>query len=605
MKTYSSSKSHSSPVNQKTTKQQVDFNDNRPEISVVRQLQVIASEAYIKNSSDSEKSNWQPPKFDSYEDQTPGSNSGVVQRAWKSADSDGLVEWDTLLGGLQWFFNLETQEMYFECDDPSIVAEPEVLEYEGEGSARNYSKWILLWMDLDILSSNEAGLRLVVPALTEDNEEYSEDDQMGLMDFVSNLEGTQGVQYLLNEFNKDPEVPKYLKGEKYGQPIHEIVGRDIGKAKARKLDGDRVTGLLKINAAISDGGMSNVLVLGASKDFAFPFVITKGKAGCYHMVSGELGNAEAIRKTVSTYNPQNPVTSIKIKLIAEGIQQFDLGLEDKTSFTVVSYDMLYDDFFKLKKENGEALGIPGSFDLTIDQMSWVSNLNHEDNSWEDYTESLAQGGYSVSDFTYGGNFSWVLALLGLEKIELVFEKDEHYGYDKANVYKKRERDGEANEFLDKVAIKYHRKTSSVFNQCAKFGIDLDTDAGFVSLASQYGESGQFLMDETESLIDQLQSFDEETFGLLISQLEAKCKIISDNLVVDESESDEDPPDSKITLTGMVVVNSFEEISMDNIKTLQPSETVYKKHYPKGNYKLTFVDAHEQWHQRKFTFDLVE
>lgn len=368
----------------------------------------------------------------------------VIQGAWiKSQENEGRQYWDDTSMGIQWWFCENSAEMYFEIIDEDVLTSfPELKELAGEEHARPYKAWLQAWCKNDWINEGQLMVRLAIEEqLTESltrseimksgevdrhqvGSDYSAEDKMALASYLDSLSVHEAMQYLSTEFS-DYEIPKHLKqlGKKAGFSIRKAIARQISPA--------RLKGMGRISQLIAKGveSLQQVLCVGASKDFAFPYVFTGGRAACYHMVAGEIGNAEALRKTIMMYSPdvipeitvEQQNDYIKIFSVVAGIQKFQ----------VISYEMSYGDFFEL--QNDSELGIPKKFDLIMDQMSWLDGSSDMAN----YINSLAKGGILISDGKLSNESDEFMAgLLGLEKIfqGRDFESEEEYGYRPANVY---------------------------------------------------------------------------------------------------------------------------------------------------------------------------
>jgi hypothetical protein len=402
-------------------------------------------------------------------DNTPNkglSRPAVMQLKWNDTTIADVFRWHALIGGLQWFYDAVTSMMYFTVQEP--LEEEQLQSFAGIGHARSYDNWVLLWNQLGILNPTEASHSLVVPGLTEHAGNYTPDETQELINYTNRQPGTGGINYLLNEFARPPEIPSYLNKPE----VSGTIGRDVSKSEARKLEPVRRNALLKISSVIPSSSRKEVLMVGGSKDFVFPFMVTGGQAERYHMLSGELGNAEAIRKTIAYHTPDNPAVSITTTTVAEGIKRFVLILHNGTTFEVISYDMLYGDFFHLQETQGLQLGIPSHFDLTMDQMSWISM---DSPSMEKYTDAAKEGGYIASDMELGGNVAWILNLLGIKHIPVDWGADEFLGYSKANIYQKI-------RHTSAPILRFHTAISPVLTFAKNRGFNLNTDEGLVKLA---------------------------------------------------------------------------------------------------------------------------
>lgn len=195
----------------------------------------------------------------------------------------------------------------------------------------------------------------------------------------------------------------------------------------------------------------------------------------------------------------------------------------------------------MKKERGAALGIPQQFDVTIDQMSWLTDLPKEDHSWEEYSQSLKAGGFLIPDPIYGGDFTWVLELLGLEKHLVEWEADEHYGYSPASIYKK----GDVKGLIYEAVLQFHKLNHSILSHVRRMAIDLDTVRGLQILAKEYPDFAEKLIEDLEIMINKLENtseeFEQESAPTkILEALKQKSEHLKTALPKDSEESKVDP-----------------------------------------------------------------
>jgi len=76
-----------------------------------------------------------------------GSQAPVVQAKWKPFDDDVMV-WDRPLGGLRWFFNTETQLMWFEVVTSTDDGDLQRLINRLKQEDHTYAQWIQIWAEL-------------------------------------------------------------------------------------------------------------------------------------------------------------------------------------------------------------------------------------------------------------------------------------------------------------------------------------------------------------------------------------------------------------------------------------------------------------------------
>ena len=447
----------------------------------------------------------------------------VIQPKWDPSENEGILRWDKVMDGLQWFYNMENNTMFFEVQEEDKIPDPRMKNMTGPAFQKGYDNWVLLFNQMEILDANQTTYGLLVPVLTAKKGDYTADETLELIDFINRQPGSEGINYLLKEFAADPKISSYLSKP----ATADIIGRAVSKSEARKLEGKRLGVFRKIyNRLPPPDGRQEVLMLGGSKDFVFPFLITGGRAQRYHMVSGEIGNAEAIRKTIALYSPANPTVGINTTEIADGVRSFMVALKDDTVFQVVSYDMLYEDFFELQKNEGRDLNIPDRFDVVTDQMSWVPQA--ADPAFRKYTASQKVGGSIVSDIAIGGNFKWVLDLLGLEQQATDWDKDEYWGYGQANIYR---RTGEA----DENAGRFHSNVYTVLTHAKNISLDLDTDEGLAGLAENYQDQAERLISELDKLISAFEKDPLMAKNPVIKGLRIKRTILNENLPEEEKE----------------------------------------------------------------------
>ena len=368
----------------------------------------------------------------------------VLQPAWKTVEKrKGYRVWDDESSGLIWWYNEESRSMYFEVKKGANLGDfSNLAELAGEENAQSYEKWLQVWEKFGLFSKDQVGVRLQIEEQTKEANErnmsmdadryqpgsdYDAEDRMALASFLDQMSFDDAMQYLGSELG-DYKIPMHLA------ELGSKAGFSIVKAKARKILPERQKGMARIKDTILSisSKFNNVLSLGASKDFAFPYLFTGGNSECYYLVGGEIGSAESLRKTIMLYTPQF-VPKINVKLSTDKVKEFAVEV-GKQSFVVLSFDMSYAEFFKHQKEGD--MGIPKKFNLIMDQMAWLTDKDDK----ADHMDSLEDEGILISDGKLAGSSDVLMSyLLGLEKIFQGKEtEEENYGYSPASVYLKTE-----------------------------------------------------------------------------------------------------------------------------------------------------------------------